>query len=133
MAQRLASGLPTSTLWEIRLFVFRNLWPDGLKDERRYEVTATYRPVSSDYTVERRVDGRLLDTRVVPSLQEAASALSNLPDFPAFLMGRHLLGKDLVVRVRCTYGVEVSLGVVPSTAQTPWVRSGIFEWKEGGP
>jgi hypothetical protein len=43
--QRLSSGLPTTVTWRLRLFVFHNLWLwDSLKDERRYEVTATYRP-----------------------------------------------------------------------------------------
>ena len=56
--QRLASGLSTTVTWELRLFVFRNLWFDGLKDERRYAVTATYRPDTSDYAVERRLDAR---------------------------------------------------------------------------
>ncbi|MGE5344518.1 MAG: hypothetical protein ACM3JH_01065, partial [Acidithiobacillales bacterium] len=40
--ERLSSGLPTTVLWRVRLFVFRDLWWDSLKDERRYEVTATY-------------------------------------------------------------------------------------------
>ncbi len=130
--QRLASGLPTTVAWEMRLFVFRNLWFDGLKDERRYAVTATYRPVTSDFTVERRLDARLLDTRVVPTRDEAAAALARLPGLPAFTMGEHLLGKKLLVRVRCLYASGVTLGVVPTSAETAWVRSGIFEWTATG-
>ena len=130
--QRLASGLPTTVVWEMRLFLFRNLWFDGLKDERRYAVTATYRPVTSDYAVERRLDARLLDTRVVPTRDEAAVALATLPGLPSFMMGDHLLGKKLLVRVRCLYGSGVALGVVPTSAETAWVRSGIFEWTATG-
>jgi len=130
--QRLASGLPTTVAWEMRLLVFRNLWFDGLKDERRYAVTATYRPVTSDYAVERRLDARLLDTRVVPTLYEAAAALAKVPGLPSFRMGDHLLGKKLLVRVRCLYGSGVALGVVPTSAETAWVRSGIFEWTATG-
>jgi hypothetical protein len=130
--QRLASGLPTTVVWEMRLFVFRNLWFDGLKDERRYAVTATYRPVTSDYAIERRLDARLLDTRVVPARDEAAAALAKVPGLPVFTMGDHLLGKRLLVRVRCLYGNGVALGVVPTSAETDWVRSGIFEWTATG-
>jgi hypothetical protein len=130
--QRLASGLPTTVAWELRLFVFRNLWFDGLKDERRYEVTATYRPVTADYAVERRLDARLLDTKVVPTRKEAAAALAKVPSLPSFTMGDHLLGKKLLVRVRCLYGRGVALGVVPTSAETAWVRSGIFEWTASG-
>lgn len=130
--QRLASGLPTTLTWELRLFMFRNLWFDGLKDERRYAVTATYRPVTSDYAVERRLDARLLDTRVVPTRDEAAAALAKVPGLPLFTMGGHLLGKKLLVRVRCLYGSGVALGVVPTSAETAWVRSGIFEWTATG-
>ena len=130
--QRLASGLPTTVVWEMRLFLFRNLWFDGLKDERRYAVTATYRPVTSDYAVERRLDARLLDTRVVPTRDEAAAALAQVPGLPSFTMGDHLLGKKLLVRVRCLYGSGVALGVVPTSAETAWVRSGIFEWTATG-
>lgn len=132
VAQRLASGLPTTTTWEIRLFHFRNVWPNSLKDERRYAVTATYRPETADFLVERRLDDRLLESRTVASKAEATRALSELPDVPSFTMGKHLLGKKLVVRVRCVYGSAVSLGVVPTTEETDWTRSGIFEWREGG-
>jgi len=130
--QRLASGLPTTVAWEMRLFVFRNLWFDGLKDERRYAVTATYRPVTSDYAVERRLDARLLDTRVVPTREEAAAALAKVPSLPSFTMGDHLLGKRLLVRVRCLYGSGVALGVIPTSAETAWTRSGVFEWTATG-
>ena len=130
--QRLASGLPTTVTWELRLFSFRNLWFDGLKDERRYAVTATYRPVTSDYAVERRLDARLLDTKVVPTRDEAAGALAKVPGLAIFTMGDHLLGKKLLVRARCLYGSGVALGVVPTSAETAWVRSGIFEWTASG-
>jgi hypothetical protein len=109
--QRLASGLPTTVTWELRLFTFHNLWFDGLKDKRLYAVTATYRPVTSDYAVERRLDARLLDTKVVPTRDEAAAALAKVPGLPFFTMGDHLLGKKLLVRVRCRYGSGVALGV----------------------
>ena len=130
--QHLASGLPTTVTWDLRLFAFRNLWFDGLKDERRYAVTATYRPVTSDYAVERRLDTRLLDTKVVATRDEAAAALAKVPGLPFFTLGDHLLGKRLLVRVRCFYASGVALGFVPTSAETAWVRSGIFEWTASG-
>ncbi|MBK8596284.1 MAG: DUF4390 domain-containing protein [Holophagales bacterium] len=130
--RRLESGLPTTVAWELRLFVSRDKWFDGLRDERRYGVTATYRPVSGDTTVERRLDGRLLETTVLPGREEAEKALSTLPALPSFTMGPHLAGKPLVVRVRCLYGTNVSLGFVPTRAMTDWRRSPVFFWKEGG-
>ncbi len=130
--KRLSSGLPTTAVWTVRLYVHRDLWWDGLKDERRYEVTAQFRPVAGDYTLERRLDGKLLETRVVPTREEAASALSRLPGIPCFTMGAHLVGKPLVVRVRCAYGSDVALGLLPTSTETDWVRSAIFEWTGGG-
>ena len=127
-SQRLSSGLPTTTVWEIRLFAARTFWPDGLKDDRRYEVTATYRPVNSDWTLQKRLDGKLLETVTVPTLSEAAEALSRLPAFPVFTMGNHLLGKQLVVKVRCTHGTGISLGVIPTSMDTGWTRSRVFVW-----
>ncbi len=47
-------------------------------------------------------------------------------------MGDHLLGKRLVVRLRCRYGSGVALGVVPTSDETDWARSGIFEWTASG-
>ncbi len=130
--KRLEAGLPTTVAWELRLFVSRDKWFDGLRDERQYGVTATYRPVSGDTTVERRLDGRLLETTVLPGREEAEKALSTLPGLPSFTMGPHLAGKPLVVRVRCLYGTNVSLGFVPTRAMTDWRRSPVFFWKEGG-
>ncbi|MEO6326429.1 MAG: DUF4390 domain-containing protein, partial [Thermoanaerobaculia bacterium] len=96
---RLSSGLATTTVWSIGLFVFRNLWFDGKKDERLYQVTATYRPASGDYILERRMDGRLLESQVLPTKDEAERALSKVSALPCFLMGGHLTGKKLVVKV----------------------------------
>lgn len=129
--QRLSSGLPTTTSWDIRLYADRGVfffWPDGLKDSRRYDVTATYRPVTSDYSVERRLDGKLLEARTVASRAVALEALESARGLPTFEMGRHLLGKLLYVRVRCTYGTGVSLGVVPTNSATGWTRSESFTW-----
>lgn len=126
--ERLVSGLATTVVWRVRLFSFRNLWWDGLKDERQYEVTATYRPVSGDFLVERRLDGRLLGSKVVASKGDALAALSEVPGLPLFIMGSHLEGKRLVVRVKCAYARGVALGLVPTTVETDWVRSGIFDW-----
>ncbi len=131
-AKRLASGLPTTVTWELRLFVSRNKWWDGLRDERAYGVTATYRPVSGDTTVERRLDGRLLETIVLPGREEAERALSTLSALPSFTMGPHLVDKPLVVRVRCVYGTDVTLGFIPTRAATSWRRSPVFSWNERG-
>jgi hypothetical protein len=128
VVRRLASGLATTVVWEMRLFILRRNWFDGLRDERRYEVTATWRPVSGDYALERRLDGRLLETVVVPGREEAEAALSRLPGIPAFRMGPHLVGKPLVVRVRCLYGTGVALGFVPTRTMTDWRRSPAFFW-----
>ena len=130
VGNRLTSGLPTTATWRLRLVLFRPLWFNSFKDERLYEVTATYRPVTADYSVERRLDEKLLDTRVVPTREEAAAALSRVPHLPAFIMGSHLLGKSLAVKVRCVYGNAFVLGIVPTTVGTGWTRSGVFEWRE---
>jgi hypothetical protein len=130
--KQLASGLPTTVSWELRLFVSRNKWWDGLRDERQYSITATYRPVSGDTTVERRLDERLLETVVLPGREDAERVLSTLPGLPAFTMGPLLAEKPLVVRVRCLYGIEMAFGFVPTHARTDWRRSPVFFWREGG-
>lgn len=126
VVRRLASGLPTTVAWEMRLFVKRRNWFDSLKAERRYEVTATWRPVSGDYALERRLDGRLLETVVVPGREEAVAALSRLPGIPGFSLGPDLSGRPLVVRVRSLYGTGVALGFVPTRAMTDWRTSPVF-------
>jgi hypothetical protein len=130
--KRLASGLPTTVAWEVRLFVARESWWDALKDERRYAVTATYRPVAGDYAIERRLDGRLLETVVVPSRGEAERALGALPGLPCFTMGPYLAGKPLAVRVRCLYGTRITLGLFQTRVGTSWRRSPLFSWAEPG-
>ena len=129
---RLTSGLPTTVTWEVRLFVSRRKWWDGLEDERRYEVTASYRPMRDDYALERRLDGRLLETVVVPGREEAERALGALPGLPSFTIGNHLAGRPLVVRVRCVYGTGMALGFVPTRTTTGWRRSPVFFWTAEG-
>lgn len=129
---RLASGLPTTVTWEVRLSVSRRKWWDGLEDERRYDVTATYRPMRDDYALERRLDGRLLETVVVAGREEAERALGALPGLPCFTLGSHLAGRPLVVRVRCVYGTGMALGFVPTRSMTGWRRSPVFSWTAEG-
>jgi hypothetical protein len=133
LVRRLASGLPATVTWRVGLFAYRPVWWDGKKGERRYEVTATYRPDSDDVSLERRLDGRLLETDVVRTRAEAGRALARMPALPFFTMGRHLDRKRLVVKVACRYGTAVSLGVVPSDAETDWTRSKVFVWREPSP
>ena len=131
--ERLTSGLPTTSAWEIRLYAAKDFWFDSPKDERRYEVTATYRPLNSDWLVEKRLDGKLLETRNLPTSTETEEALYHLPPFAAFTMGDRLAGRTLVVKVRCTYASGIVLGVVPVAIDTGWTRSRIFVWPEERP
>jgi hypothetical protein len=130
LGARLASGLPSRTAWRIALYARRQIWWDGKKAERTYEVTATYRPERGDYAIERRLDGRLLETDVVSARDDAARALAHVGALPCFTMARHLDGKSLVVKVSCRYGTGVTLGVVPTDVETDWARSKTFVWRE---
>lgn len=130
--KRLASGLPTTVAWEVRLMILRDKWWDGLRDERTYAITATFRPESGDYAVERRLDGRLLETVVLPSRDEAAAALGRLPGVPCFTLGPSVADRRLVVRVRAVYGVGMALGFVPVRTMTDWRRSPELRWSEPG-
>lgn len=132
VVRRLGSGLPTTATWEALLQVSRRKWFDGAVDERRYEVTATYRPLSGDFTVERRLDGRLLETSVVPTREEALRALATLPGLPFFSMSPELANRPLVVRLRCLYASRLALGVFPTRVGTSWRSSPRFRWKEPG-
>lgn len=130
--KRLVSGLPTTVAWEVRLMVLRNKWWDGLRDERSYSITATFRPEGGDFAVERRLDGRLLETVVVPTRDEAEAALVRIPGIPCFTLGPHVAGVPLVVRVRAVYGTHMALGFVPMRTMTDWRRSPDFRWTEPG-
>lgn len=130
--KRLASGLPTTVTWEVRLMVLRDKWWDGLRDERAYAVTAAFRPESGDYAVERRLDGRLLETVVLPSRDEAEQALVRVPGVPCFTLGPAVAEVPLVVRVRAVYGTRMALGFIPLRTATDWRRSPDFRWAEPG-
>lgn len=130
--KRLASGLPTTVEWQVRLMVLRDKWWDGLRDERSYAITGTFRPESGDYAVERRLDGRLLETVVLPTRDEAERALVRVPDLPCFTLGPHVAGPPLVVRARAVYGTGMALGLVPFRRSTDWRRSPELRWAEPG-
>ncbi len=130
--KRLGSGLPTTVSWEVRLMVLRDKWWDGLRDERSYSITAAFRPESGDYAVERRIDGRLLETVVLPTRDEAEQALVRIPGIPCFTLGPGVAGVPLVVRVRAVYGTHMALGFVPVRTMTDWRRSPDFRWAEPG-
>ncbi len=123
---RLQSGLPTPILYRFELLRDRKRWYDrGLKDNT-LEVEAVYDAVTQEYTVNYRLDDKLVDSRTVRDRGALAQAMTRLERVPVFSLDGVPRGPRLLVRVRAELGSRMVLWLLPARIATRWVESNKF-------
>lgn len=122
--ERIQSGLPTSFDYDVKLDRLRRWWFNNTVSKSELQVIAMYNAITREYLVNYKLDGRLIESRVVKNEAELeramtefhALALLEIPDVP----GR------LVARVRVELGSRTILGFIPTKSHTEWAESERF-------
>ncbi len=129
--ERIESGLPTGFTFDFRLARPRRLWWDNGIARSSLEVVAMYNAVTREYLVNYKQDGRLVDSRVVTSIQELEQALTRFDDWPALELP---IGPErrLLVRMRAVLGSRTVLAFIPTTLDTDWVEAPVTVPAAGG-
>lgn len=129
--QRLQSGLPTPLVYRFVLERQRRTWFDASEARSRLQVVAMFNAVTSEYLINYKHDGDLVQSRVVRDAEELEKAMTELEDFPIFVHDGP--GKDdgYYVRARAELGTRTILAFIPRTLATDWLRSAPF--RLGGP
>jgi Domain of unknown function (DUF4390) len=126
LSERVDSGLPTSILYRFELARDRKRWWDQKLKTTTLEVVAMYDAVTRDYTVNYKLDDKLIESRTVhdrKALEEAMTAINQLPVFS--LAGLSPEAR-LLVKVEAEMGSRTILSFIPVTINTDWKESSKF-------
>lgn len=126
LLERVDSGLPTGFVYRFELVRVRRLWWDKRIAELPLEVTAVYDAVEREYLVHYKLDGELVETRMVETLPELTRALTHLDDVPLFSLAPLPRDWRLKLRVRAEMGARALFSLIPASRTTPWVESRRF-------
>lgn len=123
MLDRVQSGLPTELGFTLRLERPRVWWLDKVVDRSTLQVVAMYNAVTREYLVNYKLDGRLIESRVVtdlPSLERAMTLIHSLPAFE--LPPAETPAPRLQLTVRADLGSKPFLFLFPNRIDTGWAR-----------
>lgn len=123
---RIASGLPTTFSYDFVLLRDRKRWWDDKLRETNLEVVAMYNAVSQEFLVNFKLDGELVDSRMVRNRPELERAMTRFDDLAAFALAGLPTGERLLVKARAEVGSRTILGFIPTRVTTPWAESRKF-------
>jgi len=126
LRERIQSGLPTSILYELELQRDRKRWYDRNLASSTLQVAAMYNAVSREYLVNFKLDGELVESRVVHESGDCERAMTEIAPLPAFSLAGMPSTRRLLVRVRAELGSRTWLLFIPTRVVTEWRDSSKF-------
>jgi hypothetical protein len=127
MIDRVESGLPTELMYTLRLEHPRVWWFDNVFERATLQVVAMYNAVTREYLVNYKLDGRLIESRVVNDLEELKRAMTLIHNLPAFEIEDELPPGRMQLTVRAQLGYKPILFLFPNRVDTNWARSWLSE------
>lgn len=125
-AERLASGLPTGFIYELELLKDRKRWFDRALGTNTLQVIAMYDAATRGYLINYKLDGKLVESRLVRDLADLEPALTRVEDLPAFELDNVPRAWRLLVRARALIGAKSGPSLLPSRVSTEWRESRKF-------
>jgi len=127
MLERVQSGLPTELAFTLRLERPRVFWFDKVFERSTLQVVAMYNAVTREYLVNYKLDGRLIDSRVVTDLPGLERAMTLIHSLPAFEVMEESPPARLQLTVRADLGSKPFLFLFPNRVDTGWARLWLVE------
>lgn len=124
--ERVRSGLPTGFVYRLELLKDRKRWYDRPLAETTLQVVAMYDAVSREYLINRKLGGKLVESRTVGDLESLARELTRVDSLPAFHLDGFPRSWRLLVRVRAELGSRTILSIIPAKVRTDWSESKKF-------
>jgi hypothetical protein len=124
--RRLDSGLPTSLVYEIELTRERRLWVDKTVGRSRLQMIVMFNALTREYLLNLKLDGELIESRVVRDQEELRKAMTTLVALPVFDLRDRSANESLRLRVRAELGTTTTFLFIPRTVHTDWVETPLF-------
>lgn len=126
LVERIETGLPTGFDYQFRLVKDFKFWWDQDLDETTVQVFASYDAVAREYLVNLRQDGRLIESKVLRTLQELEAAMTRFAGLHLFTLEGSAPRRRLLIKARAKLGDKTLLRILPTTDATGWVESSKF-------
>ncbi|HXO18883.1 MAG TPA: DUF4390 domain-containing protein [Thermoanaerobaculia bacterium] len=126
LRERIDSGLPTSIFYQFELDKDRQRWYDRHLADTTLETVAMYDAVAQQYTVNYKLDGKLVESRTVRDRRALEQAMTRIEGVPLFTIDKYPHQWRLLVKMRAELGSRTILSMIPVAITTDWVESKKF-------
>ena len=122
MLEEIEAGIETSVNYRVQLHHRRPGLPDELLARRTVVTSARYDALTRQYTLTRRLDGDLTETRVSSDAAEMRAFLTTLSGVPVARAADLQTGETYYVRARGELGLVWRFYLIPWRQNTDWAR-----------
>ena len=126
LMERLESGLPTGFTYRLELLKDRKRWLDRGLETNSFQVVAMYDAATRGYLVNYKLDGKLVESRMVRDHADLERAMTRVEELPAFELDELPRSWRLLVRVRAEEGAGSLPAFLPTRSLTDWRESRKF-------
>ncbi|OLD63698.1 MAG: hypothetical protein AUI47_08425 [Acidobacteria bacterium 13_1_40CM_2_68_5] len=120
--EEISAGLPTSIEYRLNLYRRRTAFFDQLVLKRRIECTARYDTLTKQYTLTRRLDGELQDTRVTDDAAVMRGFMTELHGVPIVKADDLQPGETYYLKAKSNLGLVWRFYLIPWPMDTDWER-----------
>jgi hypothetical protein len=124
--ERIHTGLPTGFEYQFRLDRDRKRWFDASLATATLQVVAMYNAVTDEYLVNSKLDGDLIESKIVRDPAALEMALTRFEGIEIFPSGAISTDDRVLVRVRADLGAKSGFLFLPTRETTGWERSRKF-------
>jgi uncharacterized protein DUF4390 len=123
--EEIAAGLETSILYRLHVCRRRSGLPDELLHKRQVECTVRYDALTRQYTLTRRIDGELLETRATGDADVMRDFLTTVHQVPLLKSGELVSGQEYYLKAKGDIGLVWRFYLIPWPLNTDWSRVSI--------
>lgn len=128
--ERIESGLATTLSYEFELLRDRKRWLDAPLREGELQVIARYDAMNREYLVHFKLDGQLVDSKMVREMTEVERLMTRFEGLPVFTLegvrDDVSARSRLLVKARAVLGTRTVFLFIPSQITTDWRDSKKF-------
>ena len=118
--ERIASGLETSFRHRVRVYGKRTIWFDNLLLEMEVTTTVKFDSLTKQYTLSRRIDGKLRVTDYTEDAEEMRLWMSKLEGIPLGTAEEFSVKDRVYVKVKSNIRSRFFLFFIPIRWNTDW-------------
>ncbi|MGH9749872.1 MAG: DUF4390 domain-containing protein [Candidatus Polarisedimenticolia bacterium] len=125
LAEEIGAGLETTVEYRLHLYRRRSGFLDALVARRQVACTVRHDTLTRQFTLVRRVDGEIAETRVTDDEADMRAFLTGLRDLP--VAGTAVLepGRSYYLKAKSNLGLVWRFYLIPWSLDTPWIRAEI--------